>query len=457
MRNTLGHATRLLLLALCCACVPAGSRGQGTSAAESAATAPQKTRRLALRCGSLLDVVSGQLLRDQIILVAGNRIVSVGPASQVQGPAAQDVLDLSGFTCLPGLIDAHTHLVDSALTGEGFNWARPLMRSGAQMAFDSIGNARVTLQAGFTTVRDLGTYRAFVDTALRDAIERGIFPGPRMQAAGAYITISGGAGALTGWAPDVELPIELRFGQADGPDQVRQRVREVIRRGATVVKVLATGAILTLGSQPGAQEFTYEELRAAVEEASKAGLKVAAHAHSSAGAQNAIRAGVASIEHGTLLDDETLRMMKERGTFLMCDALASWDFWPGGMEGKPTGYPEEFLEKEKVSYASQVRVLRRAIELGVNIAYGTDAAVIPHGLNARLFRTYVTAGMTPLQAIRTATLNGAALLGWSDRIGSIEKGKLADIIAVSGNPVDNITALEKVRFVMKDGVVHVRP
>ncbi len=449
------HAPGILLLALCCAGAPLTTSAQAAAAADPAATSPKRT--VALRCGGLLDVESGEMLRDQVVVVVGNRIASVGPANRAALPAGAEVVDLSTLTCLPGLIDAHTHLVDSALTGEGFNWARPLMRSGAQMAFDSIGNARVTLEAGFTTVRDLGTYRAFVDTALRDAIDEGIVPGPRMQAAGAYITISGGAGALTGWAADVELPIELRFGQADGPDQVRQRVREVIRRGAGVVKVLATGAILTLGSQPGAQEFTEEELRAAVEEAGKAGLKVAAHAHSSAGAQAAVRAGVASIEHGTLLDDETLLLMKDRGTFLMCDALASWDFWPGGMAGKPQGYPDEFLEKEEISYASQVRVLRRAIELGVPIAYGTDAAVIPHGLNARLFGTYVKAGMTPLQAIRTATLNGAALLGWSDRIGSIRTGKLADVIAVASNPLGDVTVLEHVRFVMKDGVVYVRP
>jgi len=216
--------------------------------------------------------------------------------------------------------------------------------------------------------------------------------------------------------------------------------------------VLATGAILTLGSQPGAPEFTLEELRAAVDEANKAGLKVAAHAHSSAGAQNAIRAGVASIEHGTLLDDESLLLMKEHGVFLMMDAFASWDFWPS-LEEKPAGYPQEFLDKEKVSYASQVRVLRRAVELGVRIAFGTDAGVIPHGKNARLFQVYVKSGMKPLDAIRTATLNGAELLGWSDRVGSIDEGKLADIIAVRENPLEDITTLERVAFVMKDGRV----
>jgi imidazolonepropionase-like amidohydrolase len=407
-----------------------------------------------IRCGRLLDVRKGELLVKQIILISGNRIDAVGPEAATTVPAGAQVLNLSALTCLPGLMDAHTHVVDGPPGNDTFNWARPLMRSGAQMAFDAAVNARATLEAGFTSVRDLGTYRAFVDVALRDAIERGTIPGPRMQPAGAYITISGGAGALTGFAPDVELPLELRFGVADGPDKVRERAREIIRGGAGVVKVLATGAILTLGSQPGAPEFTVEELRAAVDEATKAGLKVAAHAHSSAGAQNAIRAGVASIEHGTLLDDETLRLMKERSVFLMMDVFASWDFWPGGTpEGKPANYPSEFVEKEKVSYASQVRVFRRAVELGVRIAFGTDAGVIPHGKNARLFQVYVKNGMKPLDAIRAATLTNAELLGWSDRAGAIEPGKLADVIGVRENPLEDITALERVAFVMKDGKV----
>ncbi len=398
------------------------------------------------------------MLVKQVILITGNRITAVGPESSTTPPADARVVDLAQLTCLPGLIDAHTHLTDGPPGSDGFNWARPLMRSGAQMAFEAAVNARVTLDAGFTSVRDLGTYRAFVDVALRDAIERGTIPGPRMQAAGAYVTVSGGAGALTSFAPDVELPLELRFGVADGPDQVRQRVREIIRGGAGVIKVLATGAVLTLGSRPAAQEFAYDELRAAVEEAEKAGLKVAAHAHSSAGARDDIRAGVASIEHGSLLDDETLLLLKERATFLMMDAFASWEFWPGGTpEGKPAGYPAEFVEKEKISYASQLGVLRRAVELGVPIAFGTDAAVIPHGKNARLFQVYVQNGMKPLDAIRAATLNGAELLGWSDRVGAIAPGKLADIIAVRENPLADITTLERIAFVMKDGEIYRRP
>ena len=426
-----------------------------TPAASADAMEPNTVR--VLHCGRMLDVVDQKTLKDQAIVVTGHHITSVGPAKQTSVPEGAETIDLGGHTCLPGLIDSHTHLVDRADGGD-YNWASPLMTSGAEMAFWSIPNARKTLLAGFTTVRDLGTYRAFIDVALRDAIDRGTVPGPRMQASGAYVTISGGAGALTGFAADVQLPLELRFGQADGPDQVRQRVREIARRGADVIKVLATGAILTLGSRPGGQEFTYEELRAAVEEAEKNGLKVAAHAHSPEGAREAIRAGVASIEHGSLLDDETLRLMKENGTFLMIDALASWDFWPGGTpENAPDGYPPEFVEKEKVSYKGYLETLRRAIELDVRIAFGTDAAVIPHGQNARLFRTYVNAGMTPWQALRSATVEAAILLGWEDRVGSVEPGKFADIIAVSGDPLADISLLERIDFVMKDGAVYKQP
>ena len=438
MRNVLKIAAGLVLGASC-----------------ALAQAAPAEKPLALHCGQVLDVKSGELLPDRMILISGEKITGVAAASAIRLSAQTEIVDLRKLTCLPGLIDVHTHLVGSG--GDEYSGG-PVRRSAAQMAFDSIANARATLEAGFTSVRDLGTYRAFVDVALRDAIEKGIVPGPRMQAAGAYVTISGGAGALTGYAPDIQLPLELRFGQADGADQVRQRVREIIRNGADVIKVLSTGAILTLKSQPASQEFTYEELRAAVEEASKAGLKVACHAHSSAGAQDAIRAGVASIEHGTLLDDATLRMMKEKGTFLALDNIASWDFWPGGKpENKPAGYPDEFVRKEVISFESQKNVGRRAIAIGVKIAFATDAGVIPHGRNAVLFANYIKLGMTPLQAIQTATLNAGELLGWADRVGTLETGKLADVVAVAGNPLEDVRLLEKVVFVAKGGRVYKKP
>lgn len=404
----------------------------------------EKQRVVALRCGRLLDVKSGKLERDQIILVTGNKITAVGPAASVRVPEGAETIDLSKLTILPGLADMHTHLIDDA---EGYAVAGSLTRSGAQMAFGSIPHARATLEAGFTSVRDLGTYRAFVDVALRDAIDRGIVAGPRIQPAGAYVTITGGAGAVTGLAPDIELPLELRFGVANGPDQVRERVRDIIRHGAGVIKVLATGAVLTPGSTPGAQEFTEEELRAAVEEAKKNGLKVACHAHGAAGAKAAIRAGVASIEHGSYLDDEALQMMKARGVFFVADPYNNVAI------DQNKSYPAEFLEKNRQTTEAQFRAFRRALALGVRIAYGTDAAVIPHGDNGKQFATYVELGMTPLQAIRSATTEAAELFGWSERIGSIEPGKFADIIAMRESPLDNVRALEYVVFVMKDGKV----
>ncbi len=423
--------------------------------APPATSPPGQPQTTFLRCGRLLDVRTGELKPAQLIGITGNRIASVASAATVRLAADARVIDLSKSTCLPGLMDAHTHLVGRA--GDEYSGG-PLRRSTAEMAFDSIPNARATLEAGFTTVRDLGTYRAFVDVALRDAINSGAVPGPRMLVAGAYVTISGGAGALTNLAPDIQLPLELRYGIADGPAQVRQRVRAIVRQGVDVIKVLATGAILTPGTKPSQQEFTEEELRAAVEEAAKAGLKVAAHAHSSAGAQAAVRAGVASIEHGSLLDEGTLRLMKDRGVFLALDVIASWDFWPGGKpENKPAGYPQESVDKEVVSYESQQRVARRAYALGVKIAFATDAGVIPHGRNAILFTNYVRLGFTPLAAIQAATVNAAELLGVADRLGAIEPGMLADVIAVHGNPLEEIALMHRVAFVMKDGQVYKSP
>ena len=401
-----------------------------------------------LDCGRLLDVRTGKIERDQRIVIEGERIVAVGAWQQTEAPAQSLHVDLRQATCLPGLLDMHTHLADSDGTGND-SAAGPLQLSGAEVAFRSIPHARATLAAGFTTVRDVGTFRAFTDVALRDAIDKGIVDGPRIVPAGAYVTISGGAGAITGLAPDIVLPLDLRFGQADGADQVRQRVREIIRHGAGVIKVLATGAVLTLHSQPGAQEFSYDELRAAVEEASKAGLKVACHAHGAAGAKDAIRAGVASIEHGSFLDDEALQMMKERGTFLVADLYDDEVILQRA--GKS---PDEYIEKEKIAGQSQIRVTQRALAMGVRIAFGTDAAVIPHGDNGKQFAVYVKYGFTPIKAIQTATIEAADLLGWADRVGAIEKGKFADIIAVRENPLENISTLEHMAFVMKGGKVY---
>lgn len=399
----------------------------------------------AIKAGRLIDTSRGTVLTNQIILVEGSKIKAVG--SNLPIPAGATVIDLSSMTVLPGLIDCHTHLVADTSDLDPLS---AIKRSAAQAAFSSIPNARKTLEAGFTTVRDVGTFRAFVDLALRDAIARGVVEGPRVFAAGAYVTISGGAGTLNGLAPDIELPKELRLGVADGADQVRQRVREIAVQGADLIKVLATGAVLTHSSLPGAEEFTYEELRAAVEEASKRGLKVAAHAHGAQGIKNAVRAGVASIEHGSFLDDEGIALMKERGAYLVAD-IYNDDFILG--EGARQGMPKDFLEKEAQLGQIQRENFRKAVQAGVKIAFGTDAGVYPHGNNAEQFVYMVKYGMTPMQAIQSATISAAELIGKLREFGSIDPGKFADIIAVRGDPLDTIATLKHVSFVMKEGKV----
>jgi imidazolonepropionase-like amidohydrolase len=400
----------------------------------------------AIKAGRLIDTDAGTTLTDQVILIRDGRVTAVGGGLAI--PADARVIDLSAMTVLPGLIDCHTHLTDSASEVDPLD---ELKTTAAEKAFGSIPHARKTLEAGFTTVRDVGTYRAFVDLALRDAINRGEVEGPRMYAVGAYVTISGGAGALTGFAPDITLPWDLKFGQANSPWEVRERIRELANRGVDLIKVLSTGAVLTHGSKPVAEEFTPEELNAAVDEASKFGLRVAAHAHGAEGIKNAVRAGVASIEHGTFLDAEGIALMKQHGTYLVAD-IYNGDYIAS--EGKRLGMPEEFLKKNAETTDIQRRNFHKAVEAGVKIAFGTDAAVCPHGWNARQFPYMVKYGLTPMQAIQSATTWAADLLGHSDELGSIKPGKRADVIAVAGDPIEDISVLERVRFVMKDGKVY---
>jgi imidazolonepropionase-like amidohydrolase len=348
---------------------------------------------------------------------------------------------------LPGLIDCHTHLVDlPSSSGPG----APLEQSPAQMAFNGARNAKKTLLAGFTTVRDVGTYRAFVDIALREAINDGTVPGPRMAVAGAYITVSSGGGDITGLSPDITLPPDLRAGIANSATEIRQRVREILHRGADFIKIIATGAVLTRGTKPGVSEFTEEEIRAAVEEAAKYGARVTAHAHGAEGIKNAVRAGVQSIEHGSLIDDEGIRLMKERGTFLVAD-IYNGDYIAANY--KRLGYPDEFIRKNEETTDAQRRGFQKAVAAGVNIAYGTDAAVYPHGENARQLPYMVKFGMTPMGAIQSATINAARNIGWQDRVGSITPGKFADIIAVEGDALSDLTRFMNVAFVMKGGQI----
>jgi imidazolonepropionase-like amidohydrolase len=319
---------------------------------------------------------------------------------------------------------------------------------------ESVPNARLTLESGFTTVRDVGVYRALNDVALRDAINRGDIIGPRMFVAGAYITITGGAGAITGMAPDIQLPWDLHYGEANSPWEVRQKVRLLAHDGVDHIKVLSTGAVLTHGSNPKSQEFTLEELQAAVDEASHFGLRVAAHAHATEGIKNAIRAGVASVEHATLIDDEGIAMAKQRGTFLDMDV---YDEECIQEEGRKGNLPPDFLEHDQELGELHRQNFRKAVKAGVKLSFGTDAGVCDYGTAGKQFAFMVKYGMTPMQAIQAATSSAAELLGRSNEMGSIKPGKYADLIAVSGDPLQNVKLLENVQFVMKDGKIYEQP
>jgi imidazolonepropionase-like amidohydrolase len=398
-----------------------------------------------IRAGRLVEVVAGEVLTDQLLIARGERIESVGPYDD--GPV--DV-DLSNHTVLPGLIDCHAHLIGEVESGHGY--AALVQRTGAQEALSGVRNARDTIMAGFTGVRDVGTFRAFVDVALRDAIEAGDVLGPRMLCAGAYVTSSGGGGDVTGLAPDVDavVPRDLRFGVANSPDEVRKVVREILHGGADFIKVIATGAVLTEGTVPSAPEFSEAEIRAAVEEAALYETHVAAHAHGAEGIKRAIRAGVRSIEHGSLMDDESIALMAEHGTFLVADVwMGDWSIEQGEREG----WSPDVMRKLRETTDVQREGFAKAVEAGVRIAFGTDSGTYPHGMNAKQFAFMVKYGMTPLEAIRSATVVAAELLGWRDRVGALEPGLFADLVAVEGDVMNDVDLLTDVAFVMKGGRV----
>ncbi|HLX84721.1 MAG TPA: amidohydrolase family protein [Terriglobales bacterium] len=399
-----------------------------------------------IRAGRLVDPDSGTVLTDQKILIVGNKIAAVGKELSIPGDAKW--IDLSDKTVLPGLIDCHTHLADGAWDQEPFNRVR---KSAQQLVLESVPNARDMLLSGFTAVRDVGTYRALGDVALRDAIARGDVIGPRMFVAGAYITITGGAGAMTGQAPDVQLPWDFHYGEANSPWEVRQKVRLLAHNGADVIKMLSTGAVLTHGSSPASLEFTEEELQAGVDEAKNFGLRVAVHAHAAQGIKNAILAGAASVEHAEMLDDEIISMAKQHGTYLDMDIYDEECIQELGKQGHE---PADFLEHDAALGRIQRESFGKAVRAGVKMGFGTDAGVCRYGTSGKQFAFMVKYGMTPMQAIQAATSSAADLLGHSDELGSIKSGKYADLIAVSGDPLKDISLLERVDFVMKDGKVY---
>lgn len=398
-------------------------------------------RHVAVRAGRLLDGTEAAPIRNAVILIEGDRITAVGAGLAI--PAGYEVVDLSRSTVLPGLIDCHTHI-----TSQSGNYYEDLFRrSPIDEAVTAHVYARRTLEAGFTTVRNVGA-REFIDVALRDAINRGDVVGPRMQVATMAVGSTGGHNDLTGFSP------YLRFmgfsGIADGVDEIRKLIRTEVKGGADLIKVMATAGVLSEEGSVGAPQYSQEEMNAVVQEAAMWGKKVAAHAHGAEGIKRAARAGVASIEHGGMIDEEGVRLLKGRGIYLVPDIYTDEYIL---LEADHLGLPQKMIEKEKELRKNQLVNWKRAIDAGVKLAFGTDAGVYPHGQNARQFHSLLALGLTPQQVIRMATTNAADLMGWSDRVGSVAPGRYADLIAVDGDPLADVTELERVRFVMKGGVV----
>lgn len=395
-----------------------------------------------IKAGRLVDVLDGKVLEDQVIVVSGDSVSRVARATEVSIPEGAEVIDLSGSTVLPGLIDMHTHLTgDHRIQGY-----EQLSVSVPRAALYGVLNAGKTLDAGFTTVRDVGA-PGFADVALRDAIEAGEIEGPRMRVAGPSIGITGGH------CDNNLLPAEYQAsseGAADGPWAVRAKVREVIKYGADLIKFCATGGVFSKGDSVGGQQYTLEEMQALVAEAHQHGRKVAAHAHGAEGIKTAIRAGVDSIEHSSLIDDEGIRLAKEHGTFLVFDVYNDTFILE---QGEEVGMLQEFLDKEREIGQKQRDNFRRAVEAGARIAFGSDSAVYPHGDNGKQFAYMVEYGMSPMEAVQAATIHAAELIGWPDQVGAIEPGRFADIIAIDGDPLADVALFEDVGFVMKGGKV----
>ena len=408
---------------------------------------PAQAETLYIQAGRLLDVDSGQLLTAQAILIEDGRITRTGPQAELPRPDNAELIDLSDLTVMPGLSDAHVHLTSNA-DEHGF---RSLAASIPRRTLTGARNARITLLAGFTTVRNVGS-PGFSDIALRDAIADGDIIGPRLIVSGPPVGITGGHCADNNLLPPHVNAVG--DGVADGPWAVRQAVRRNVKFGADMIKTCSTGGVMSAGTQVGAPQYTLEELEALVDEAHMHGRKVASHAHGASGIRNAILAGVDSIEHASFIDEEGIRLARERGTILSMDIYVT-EYILG--EGEAAGILPASLEKERQTGGKQRENFTKALQAGVTMAFGTDAGVHPHGHNARQFSRMVRFGMTPLQAIQASTLTNARLFGLEDEIGRIAPGYRADLIAVADNPLEDIETLEQVLFVMKDGAVYLQP
>ncbi len=398
-----------------------------------------------IHAGQMIDVVNEHVLVNQIISVENERIVEVTPFDSTKD--YPNLIDWSGYAVLPGLIDGHSHIVGDI---QNEDVLAPIKMTAEEDYQLGALHAKRTIDAGFTSVIDLGTYRAFVDVKLRDDINAGLLPGPRMYVSGAYITAPGGGGEVVGLDYGVEIPPEFREGVSANEAEVRANVNKLIDGDVDLIKVIATGAVLTVGTEPGEPEFTEAELRAAVEEAAKRGRYVTAHAHGAEGIKMAVRAGVRSIQHGSLMDDEAITMMAAKGTWLIAD-IYNGDYI--NEVGTAEGWPEETMRKNRETTDAQRAGFEKAVRAGVNIAFGTDSGVYPHGHNGNQFKYMVRHGLSPMQAIQSATIWGARSMSLEDDIGSIESGKFADMVAVEGNPLNDITILENVSAVIKGGLL----
>lgn len=399
----------------------------------------------ALRAARMVDVVAGTVIKDAVVVIEGERITAAGPAASTPIPAGAQVIDLGDRTLLPGLVDTHTHLTSDPTQPRyqrfGISFPRTVL-TGAR-------NARNTLLAGVTTVRDLGS-PAFTDVALRDAINDGDVIGPRIVASGPSIGILGGHCDNNLLRPEMDYQAE---GVANGTDGVRIAVRRNVKYGVDAIKYCGTGGVFSKGTRPGMQQFTQEEANALVDEAHMHGRRVAVHAHGAEGIKVALRAGADTIEHASIIDEEGLRMAKERNAILSMD-IYNTDYTQA--EGRKNGTPEEFMKKDAEVGEVQRENFRRAVKMGIRLTMGTDAGIYPHGDNAKQLAVMVRYGMTPIQALRSATQIGAEALGRDKDVGAIAVGRYADIIAVPGDPTQDVTAVERVSFVMKGGVVYRR-